>query len=46
LFDQLFHDALGRPVKLVNAKGYFSRETRHPWYLISEDFNDTAEELS
>ena len=46
LFDQLFHDALGRPVKLVNAKGYFSRQTRHPWYLISEDFNDTAEELS
>lgn len=44
LFDQLFYDALGRPSKLINAKGYFSRETYHPWYHTSEDFNDTAEE--
>jgi hypothetical protein len=42
-FDQLFYDALGRPIKLINAKGYFSRETYHPWYHISEDFNDTDE---
>jgi len=42
-FDQLFYDVLGRPIKLINAKGYFSRETYHPWYHISEDFNDTAE---
>ncbi|MFD2884652.1 hypothetical protein ACFS4T_27525 [Pseudomonas lini] len=34
---------LGRPIKLINAKGYFSRETYHPWYHISEDFNDTDE---
>ncbi|UVK97670.1 toxin [Pseudomonas sp. B21-048] len=42
-FDQLFYDVLGRPIKLINAKGDFSRETYHPWYHISEDFNDTAE---
>ncbi|MFJ2480949.1 SpvB/TcaC N-terminal domain-containing protein [Pseudomonas sp. NPDC087598] len=42
-FDQLFYDPLGRAVKLVNAKGDFSRETYHPWYHASEDFNDTAE---
>lgn len=42
-FDQLFYDPLGRPVKLINAKGYFSRETYHPWYQASEDFNDTDE---
>lgn len=42
-FDQLFYDPLGRVIKLINAKGYFSRETHHPWYRISEDFNDTAE---
>ncbi|MCF5068059.1 toxin [Pseudomonas syringae] len=45
-FDQLFHDVLGRPIKLINAKGYFSRETYHPWYQISEDFNDTDEPSS
>lgn len=42
-FDQLFYDAIGRPIKLINAKGDFSREAYHPWYHISEDFNDTAE---
>ncbi|WP_025112741.1 SpvB/TcaC N-terminal domain-containing protein [Pseudomonas sp. H1h] len=42
-FDQLFYDVLGRPIRLINAKGYFSRETYHPWYHISEDFNDTDE---
>ncbi|POA44374.1 toxin [Pseudomonas sp. MPR-ANC1] len=42
-YDQLFYDPLGRAVKLLNAKGDFSRETYHPWYHASEDFNDTAE---
>jgi hypothetical protein len=40
-FDQQFYDPMGRPVKLINAKGDFSRETYHPWYQTSEDFNDT-----
>ncbi len=42
-YDQLFYDPLGRSIKLINAKKDFSRETYHPWYHISEDFNDTAE---
>ncbi|RBL71454.1 toxin [Pseudomonas sp. MWU13-2625] len=42
-FDQLFYDPLGRAIKLINAKGYFSREHHHPWYLAKEDFNDTDE---
>jgi hypothetical protein len=45
-FDQVFYDALGRQIRLVNAKGDFSRETYHPWYHASEDFNDTAEPSS
>ncbi|WP_434595933.1 hypothetical protein [Pseudomonas sp. R3-57] len=42
-FDQVFYDALGRQIRLINAKGDFSRESYHPWYHASEDFNDTAE---
>ncbi|WP_322844600.1 SpvB/TcaC N-terminal domain-containing protein [Pseudomonas sp. B33.4] len=45
-FDQVFYDALGRQIKVVNAKGDFSREMYHPWYHASEDFNDTAETSS
>ncbi|MHA3736736.1 SpvB/TcaC N-terminal domain-containing protein [Pseudomonas sp. Eth.TT006] len=45
-FDQLFYDVLGRPIMLVNAKGYFSLETNHPWYHTSKDFNDTDESES
>jgi hypothetical protein len=44
LYDETFYDPLGRVVKVLNAKGYFSRETHHPWYRASYDFNDTAEE--
>ena len=40
-FDQLFYDPLGRPVKLINAKGYFSLEDYHSWYQTKHDFNDT-----
>ncbi|MFZ3281541.1 SpvB/TcaC N-terminal domain-containing protein [Pseudomonas sp.] len=42
-FDSLCYDPLGRTTKLINARGDFSRETYHPWYQTSEDFNDTAE---
>ncbi|TMU81699.1 toxin [Pseudomonas fluorescens] len=42
-FDQVFYDVLGRQIKVINAKGDFSREMYHPWYHASEDFNDTAE---
>lgn len=39
--DQQFYDPLGRPVKVVSAKGYESFDTLHPWYRASHDFNDT-----
>lgn len=39
--DQQFYDALGRPVKVISAKGFVSFETQHPWYRASHDFNDT-----
>lgn len=41
--DKLYYDAPGRQVRMVNAKGDFSRETHYPWYRASEDYNDTAE---
>ncbi|MCU1751282.1 SpvB/TcaC N-terminal domain-containing protein [Pseudomonas sp. 6D_7.1_Bac1] len=41
--DQQFYDPLGRPVKVISAKGYESRETYHPWCQTREDFNDTYE---
>ena len=44
--DQLRYDVKSRQVGMVNAKGDFSRETYHPWYHTSEDFNDTAEPSS
>nr|WP_213938306.1 SpvB/TcaC N-terminal domain-containing protein [Pseudomonas sp. dw_612] len=40
--DQQFYDPLGRPIKVISAKGYESFETLHPWYRASHDFNDTA----
>lgn len=45
LFDQLFYDVPGRLIKLINAKADFACTTCHPWFTISEDFNDTAEEV-
>jgi len=41
--DQQFYDVLGRLIKLINARGDLARETWHPWFHISEDFNDTYE---
>lgn len=43
-FDQMFYDALGRQIKLINAKSDFSRTAYHPWYQTDEDFNDTVED--
>jgi hypothetical protein len=45
-FDQMFHDALGRQIKLINAKGDFALTAYHPWYQTDEDFNDTAEDTA
>lgn len=47
--DLQFYDALGRPVRTHLAKhdghSYLRRQTRHPWYTVEEDENDTLEEV-
>jgi hypothetical protein len=47
--DLQFYDALGRPVRTRLAKhdghSYLRRQTRHPWYTVEEDENDTLEEV-
>ena len=44
--DQQFYDALGRPTRTINAKGYVRREHYLGWYTISEDENDTAADIA
>ncbi|MNF24190.1 Mono(ADP-ribosyl)transferase SpvB [compost metagenome] len=43
--DQQFYDPLGRGTRTFTAKGYLRRETYLTWYSISEDENDTYEEV-
>ncbi len=44
--DKQFYDPLGRLTHTVLAKeGYLRRQTYHSWYSISEDENDTHEEV-
>jgi hypothetical protein len=43
--DRQFYDPLGRPTVTLTAKGWMRRETYRIWYSISEDENDTAEEV-
>lgn len=47
-YDLQFHDALGRPVRtrLAGEPSFMRRQTRHPWYTVEEDENDTLEEIS
>jgi hypothetical protein len=44
-FDRQFYDPLGRPTITLTAKGWMRRQTYRTWYSISEDENDTAEEV-
>jgi hypothetical protein len=48
-YDRQFYDALGRPTltRLVRQAGvsYMRRHTRHPWYTVDEDENDTLQEV-
>lgn len=41
--DQMFYDALGRPVRTLNALGDLAFDILHPWFKLSYDFNDTHE---
>ena len=43
--DRQFYDALGRPTETWTAAGWLRRQRYMPWYSISEDENDTAEEV-
>lgn len=43
--DQQFYDPLGRLVRVLTAKGYLRRQRYLAWYSISEDENDTWEEV-
>jgi len=40
--DKSFYDALGRLIKIINAKGDIALEKIHPWFRIKLDFNDTC----
>lgn len=44
--DTLFYDATGRHIRTRTAKGYLRRTGYYPWFTVSEDENDTAEEVS
>ncbi|WP_145588313.1 SpvB/TcaC N-terminal domain-containing protein [Yersinia rochesterensis] len=44
--DTHVYDPLGREIKVITAKGYIRRAQYFPWFVISEDENDTATEVS
>ncbi|AXI63128.1 toxin [Pseudomonas kribbensis] len=41
--DQMFYDALGRPIQTINALGHLAFDVLHPWFKLSYDYNDTQE---
>jgi len=43
--DQQYYDPLGRPTETWTAAGWLRRVRYLTWYTISEDENDTAEEV-
>ncbi|MBV4476365.1 SpvB/TcaC N-terminal domain-containing protein [Pseudomonas botevensis] len=42
-FDELFYDATGRQIQVINAKGHLAFELIHPWFTAKYDYNDTDE---
>ncbi|MEB5890015.1 SpvB/TcaC N-terminal domain-containing protein [Enterobacter roggenkampii] len=44
--DTLFYDAMGRQISTRTASGNMRRTGYYPWFTVSEDENDTAEEVS
>ncbi|MGT3355634.1 SpvB/TcaC N-terminal domain-containing protein [Yersinia enterocolitica] len=44
--DTHIYDPLGREIKVITAKGYQRRAQYFPWFVISEDENDTATQIS
>lgn len=41
--DTHYYDALGREIQVVTAKGWTRRSLFTPWFMVSEDENDTQE---
>lgn len=39
--DDHYYDALGRENKVITAKGYLRKKSYYPWFVVSEDENDT-----
>jgi hypothetical protein len=39
--DTHFHDALGREIQVLTAKGYLRRSGFFPWFTVTEDENNT-----
>lgn len=44
--DRIFYDALGRPIKTINALGHLAFDILHAWFKLSYDFNDTDDTSS
>ncbi|WP_432322925.1 SpvB/TcaC N-terminal domain-containing protein [Yersinia enterocolitica] len=44
--DTHIYDPLGREIEVITAKGYLRRAHYFPWFVISEDENDTAAETN
>ncbi|WP_460148893.1 SpvB/TcaC N-terminal domain-containing protein [Pseudomonas sp. S3_E10] len=43
--DRQFYDSLGRPTRTLTAAGFMRRMTYWAWYTVSEDENDTYQEV-
>jgi hypothetical protein len=39
--DQMFYDAMGRPIQTINALGHLAYDILHAWFKLRYDFNDT-----
>ncbi|HAT2830526.1 TPA: virulence protein [Klebsiella oxytoca] len=44
--DRHVYDAFGREIAVYTASGYLRRKHYYPWFVVNEDENDTAHELS
>ncbi|SMG61706.1 SpvB/TcaC N-terminal domain-containing protein [Cedecea sp. NFIX57] len=44
--DTHYYDPVGREYQVITAKGWLRRSLFTPWFVVSEDENDTASEVS
>lgn len=43
--DTLYYDPLNREREVVTALGYVQRQRYYPWFTVTEDLNDTLQEV-